>query len=173
MSEDLRHFLDRLRKFETTLPKKQPTKKGGDLDNYPDDILPFDVYRGKRTNITKIGDQINKAYYYGVWDGCAVLMRRLIEMLLVLAFKEHKIENEIISSDGKYFELSRIINAAKSNRILDLSQKTKEYLEPFRDKGNLSAHHIFYNAVKKDLELVQPMFRPLVEELLYKAGIIK
>ena len=175
MSEELNNFVAQLRKFETTLPKKPPIKKAEDLlsTSYPDDILPFDLYRGKRGNITKIGDQINKAYYFEIYDGCAVLMRHLIEMLLVLAFKEHKIESEIKGPNGNYYDLSGIISVAKTNLTLDLSRIAKDYLEPFREKGNLSAHNIFYNARKKDLEPYQPKFRALVEELLYKAGIIK
>lgn len=54
-------FLARLREFETTLPKIIPAKQRELilLESYPDDILPFDLYRGRRDNITRIGDQIN------------------------------------------------------------------------------------------------------------------
>jgi hypothetical protein len=175
MSEDLRHTLARLQELDKTLLKIIPAQPRvlEQRDVYQDDILPFDLYRGKRENITRIGDQINKAFYFGIYDGCAVLMRRLIEMLLVLAFKWYEIDNEIKGNDGNYKDLSIIINAAKSSPVLGLSQYAKEYLNPFREKGNLSAHNYFYNARKNDIEHYQPHFRALVEELFYKAGIIK
>jgi hypothetical protein len=138
-----------------------------------DDILPFDLYRNTRQNIERIADQINKSFSHEIYDGCAVLMRRLIEMLLILSYKEHKIDSEIRGNDENYINLSEIINKAVSSRTLDLSKSAKEYLDIFREKGNLSAHNHFHNARKKDIELVQIKFRHLVEELFYKAGILK
>jgi len=134
-------------------------------------MLPFDLYRNTRQNIERVADQINQSFHFGIYDGCAVLMRRLIEMLLILAFKHCGIEGEIRGSDGNYLQVSEIINKAITNPTLDLSRNAKEYLNLFREKGNLSAHNPFHNALKKDLELIQAKLRHLVEELFYKAGI--
>ena len=43
----------------------------------------------------------------------------------------------------------------------------------FKEKGDLSAHNPFHTSVKRDLELIQPKYRHLVQELFYKAGILK
>jgi hypothetical protein len=141
--------------------------------SFSDDMLPFDLYRGTRQNIEKVADQINKSFHFGIYDGCAVLMRRLIEMLLILAFKNYKLEQDIHDANGDYLQLSQIIDKAITDKTLDFSRNAKEYLDPFREKGNLSAHNPFHNARRKDLELMQPKFRHLVEELFYKAGILK
>lgn len=167
ISEKARNYLASLP--DDILGKKGKIHHNGD---FSDEILPFDLYAHTRQNIERIADQINKSFYYGIYDGCAVLMRRLIEMLLILAFKEHKIESEIRGSDGNYINLSSIIDKAVVNSTIDLSKSAKEYLDIFREKGNLSAHNHFHNARKKDLELIQPKFRHLVEELFYKAGIL-
>ena len=175
MTENFRELINRLREFGNTLPKLStpPEILRVPCDVYLDEILPFELYRGKRDNITRIGDQINKAYHFEIYDGCAVLMRRLLEMLLILAFKENGIESEILDADGNYFQLSDITKAAIQSRTLGLSRNAKEYLESFREKGNLSAHNPFHHARKKDLEILQPKFRHVVEELFYKAGIVK
>jgi hypothetical protein len=175
MTENYRELLVRLKEFGVTLPKTLASLKTPNVsdDIYSDEILPFELYRGKRDNITRIGDQINKAYHYKIYDGCAVLMRRLLEMLLIQAFIENGIESEILDSDGNYFQLSDIIKVAIQSRKLGLSRNAKGYLDPFREKGNLSAHNPFHNARRKDLEILQPKFRHLAEELFYKAGIIK
>jgi len=94
-------------------------------------------------------------------------------MLLVLAFKEHRIEKEIKDNNGNYIDLSIIVSVAKSSSVLDLTRNAKEYLEPFREKGNWSAHNYFFHARQKDIIPFQPHFRVLVEELFHKAGIIK
>jgi len=175
MSTEQSNLLHRVREFVASLPQDllAAEVKPPPSDVYGDDALPFELYRGTRQNIERIADQINKSYHFEIYDGCAVLMRRLIEMLLILAFKEHGIESEIRGADGNYSQLSGIIAQAVGNTTLDLSRNAEEYLEIFREKGNLSAHNPFHNARRKDLELVQPKFRHLVEELFYKAGILK
>jgi hypothetical protein len=140
---------------------------------FSDDMIPFDLYQGTRQNIERVADQINKSFAFGIYDGCAVLMRRLIEMLLILAYKNFGNEKDIRDVNGDYLQLSQIIDKAIADRTLDLSRNAKEYLDPFREKGNLSAHNPFHNARRKDLELMQPKLRHLVEELFYKAGILK
>ncbi|GAG84249.1 unnamed protein product, partial [marine sediment metagenome] len=97
----------------------------------------------------------------------------LIEMLLILAFKEHKQDADIRGMDGHYLPLHQIIDRAVQSKELDLTRNTQDYLDLFREKGNLSAHNPFHNSRRKDFELAQPKFRHIVEELLYKAGILK
>ena len=140
--------------------------------DFSDEMLPFDLYANTRQNIESIADQINKAFCCEIYDGCAVLMRRLIEMLIILSYKKNNLETEIRGNDGNYIKLSGIIEKAVANSTLDLTRNAKKYLDIFREKGNLSAHNPFHNSRKKDLELIQPKFRHLVEELLYKAEIL-
>ena len=168
-------YIHSVRKFLETLPREARVKprvlpvKG----DFADDIIPFDLYKGTRQNIEKIADQINMSFCFSIYDGAAVLMRRLIEMLLVLAFKGHKQDKMIRGSDGHYLTLNKIIGKAVQNEELDLTKNTKEYLGLFREKGNLAAHNPFHNSRRKDLELSQPKFRHITEELLYKANILK
>lgn len=68
-------------------------------EKYPDEIIPLELYKGTRQNIKSIADQINKSFHFGIYDGCAVLMRRFIERLLILAFKEIKQEDSIRGAD--------------------------------------------------------------------------
>lgn len=174
MNEDLksirgvRSFIDSLPSEAHLKPPKVPLEEA-----YTDDILPFDLYKGTRQNIEKVADQINKSFYYGIYDGTAVLMRRLVEMLLILAFKEIGQEDTIRDSDGNYLQLSQIITQAIPNRTLDLTRNAKNYLGLFKEHGDLSAHNPFYNCRQKDILNVQHKYRSLIEELFYKAGILK
>jgi len=174
MNEDLdyirnaRRFIDSLPSETVVKPRKAPPE-----ETYTDEILPFDLYRGKRQNIERIADQINKSFFYGIYDGAAVLMRRLVEMLLILSFKEIGREDRIKGSDGNYLQLSQIINEAVQNKALDLSRNAKNYLSLFKEKGDLSAHNPFHLSVKRDLELLQLKYRHLMQELFYKSQILK
>ena len=174
MNKDLEYILN-VRRFIESLPSETVAKprKAPPEEAYTDDILPFELYKGKRLNIESIADQINKSFFYGIYDGAAVLMRRLVEMLLILAFKEIKEEDLIRDSDGNYLKLSQIINEAVQNKTLDLTRNAKDYLGLFKEKGDLSAHNPFHISRRKDLELIQPKFRHIIEELFYKAAILK
>lgn len=161
-----------VRKFLGTLPeevRRSDVKRA--IDDYTDDIIPFELYRGTRKNIVCIADQINKSFFYGIFDGAAVLMRRLVEMLLILAFHKVKEEEKIKGGDGNYFQLAQIIREAEQNRSLDLSRNAKNYLGILKEKGDLSAHNPFHICVKRDLELLQQKYRHVIQELLYKAGV--
>lgn len=172
MSSDWREVHSRARQLLDSLPRSVLRPEGPSAaEDFTDDILPFELYEGRRQNIERIADQINQSFFFGVHDGCAVLMRRLMEMLLVLAFKEHKLEHKIRSTDGNYVQLSDMIAIASQDPTLDFTRSAREYLGIFREKGNLSAHNPFHTCRRRDLELAQPKFRHLVEELLHKAKI--
>lgn len=173
MNEDI-FETDNIRKFLQSLPSDVISIRPGiPVEEYSDDIIPFELYRNTRDNIVKIADQINKSFYFDIYDGASILMRRLVEMLLILTFKEIGEENNIKDTDGDYFQLSKIISEAVSNKHLDLSRNAKNYLNLFKEKGDLSAHNPFHLCLKRDLELLQPKYRHLIQELLYKSQIIK
>ena len=165
--------LQSIRDFNREIDELFPRTAREPSVDFPDDILPFVLYRNTRRNIESIADQINKSFHNGIYDGCAVLMRRLVEMLLILAFKEFKREDSIRGKDDNYLQLSQIINKAISSSELDLTRNTKEWLQPFKKRFDLAAHNPFYNCTKKDLQNIQHEYRSLTEELLYKAGILK
>ncbi|ULA66696.1 MAG: hypothetical protein LZF62_130040 [Nitrospira sp.] len=136
-----------------------------------DTFLPTSVVANTRGYIESLTAQINAAYEANVFDGCAVLMRRLIEICLIHAF-EHSIPTfNIKRPDGQYVDLAEIISHAKSSASLSLSKGTKACLDDFRVLGNFSAHKIYYNAKRADIKRVIFDYRAAVEELLYKAGL--
>jgi len=136
-------------------------------------ILPPELYDCGSTFIKNISQQINISYENKAYDGCAVLMRRLLEVLLILSYQYLKIDQVIKDNDNNYFLLEKIVNNAKSNSILKLSRKAKSSIDVFRELGNFSAHSIFYSCKKSYIEQVIPDFRLTIEELLYKSSLKK
>lgn len=138
-----------------------------------DTILPIGLYNNTRGYIESLSRQINSSYENNIFDGAAVLMRRLLEICLIHSYQNNDIESEIIDSNGNYKSMSYIINNAISNKILGLSTTTKSCLNEFRKIGNFSAHKIYYNAKRGDLKKFILDYRATIEELLYKSGIKK
>lgn len=137
-----------------------------------DVILPENLFMSTRGYIEKICKQINASYENNIFDGSAVLMRRLIELLLIEGYIYHNRLSEI-QDNNDLKNLNTIINYTVSNNVFNLSKSTKECLDDFRKLGNFSAHRIQYNCTKSEIKKVAMEFRVAVEELLYASHLKK
>jgi len=124
----------------------------------------------KRGYLTSLIKQINSSYKNNCYDACAVLMRRLFEILLILSYQELQIDNEI-KNNNQYIMLEGIVKNAKTNSKLKLS-RIKNDFDTFREVGNLSAHGITYIAGAKEINDIKLSYRAMLEELYNKAGLI-
>lgn len=135
-----------------------------------DSILPDSLYNNTRGYIEKLCMQINASFENNIFDGTAVLMRRLMEVLLILGYDNLNRLSEI--QDGSDLKnLNTIINYTVSNNVFSLSKDTKDCLDTFRKLGNFSAHSIQYNCRKPELTKVAMEYRVAIEELLYASGL--
>lgn len=136
-------------------------------------ILPEVEYKDAWGYIQALAKQINSSYEHNAFDGCAVLMRRLVEILLILCYRHMGTEDDIRDAAGNYQMLERIVTHAKGNRTLDLSRNGKESLDLFRELGNFSAHKIEYLCRREYIQPEIGKYRALFVELIHKAGIRK
>jgi hypothetical protein len=134
-------------------------------------ILPEIDYKNTRGYIETLAKQINNSYENNCFDACAVLMRRLVEVLLILAYRNLSIEATIKDAKGNYYMLEGIVNDAKTNSTLNLSRNGKSDVEIFRELGNFSAHKIEYTCKREYIRPEIQKFRALIGELLHKAGL--
>lgn len=136
------------------------------------ELLDEKKFCGHRGYLTKLVEQINCSYAHNCYDAVAVLLRRLMEILLILSFRNCGKEAEIKTLDNGYLPLNNIID--KSVGTLDLNAvKGKQKFDSIRNIGNFSAHKESYNATRKDIDDIKLDYRVLIEELYYKAGILK
>lgn len=138
---------------------------------HSDAVLPLALLAGTRGYLESLARQINVAFEQNLFDACAVLMRRLIEVLLIHSYEANNIVAAITLPDGSFKSLNSIIDDAEKNATLGLSKGAKSSLDTFRTLGNFSAHKIHYTARRGDLAPHTLPFRASVEELLYKSGI--
>jgi hypothetical protein len=134
-------------------------------------VLPPALYANSRGFIESIAKQINRSYEENIFDGCAVLMRRLEEVLLVLSYEHLKIEGAIKDTGGQYIALEGIVANAAGNSTLNLSRNSRKAIEIFRNLGNFSAHKITYTCKREFIKEKIDEYRALVEELMHKAGL--
>jgi hypothetical protein len=134
-------------------------------------ILPHSMVRGTRGYIERVVNQINGCYEKGWFDGCAVMMRRLIETLIVECFEHHKIDQKIKNAVGDFLYLGDLIDKTLQETAWNLGRNTKQGLPRLKNIGDQSAHNRRYNAHREDLDKVSNDFRVACEELLYVAGL--
>lgn len=134
-------------------------------------ILPPVAYDKTRGFIESLAKQINVCYEEHAFDGCAVLMRRLEEVLLIMSYQKLGIDSEIKDAAGNYKMLEAIVKNAQSNTTLGLGRNSKDMIELVREMGNYSAHQITYQCRREYIAEKIEGYRALVQELLVKAGI--
>lgn len=130
-------------------------------------VLPMSLMRNTRSYIEKVTYQINGCYEQGWYDGCAVMMRRLLETLIIETFEKFQIASRIKNSQGEFFYLSDLIAATLSQSQWNLGRSTKAALPRLKTLGDQSAHGRRYVAHREDVDNLQNGFRTVVQELLF------
>ncbi|MBU8580142.1 DUF4145 domain-containing protein [Bacillus paralicheniformis] len=136
------------------------------------EVLDEGLFLGKRGYLDKLIKQINNCYTNNCFDACAVLMRRVFEVSLILAYEHHQIQDDIKDANGDYLMLEKITKNALKNKTLNISRSRNEY-NSIRELGNFAAHKIKYNTRKKDIDDIKQTYRVCLEELYYLAGLLK
>jgi hypothetical protein len=144
---------------ETSPPRLQP-------------VIPHSLFRETRGYLEKIVFQINATYEVTSYDACAVMIRRLIEVLIIECFEAKGISNKIQNAAGEFLYLQDLI-AATLAEPWNLGRNTKGGLARLKTIGDQSAHSRRYNARREYIDEVIIDLRTVAEELLYVAGIRK
>jgi hypothetical protein len=126
-------------------------------------------------------NEINRAYTYGCYTACFVLMRKVLENLIVKILKEkypEKKEEHII----KYFDTNRRRNHDFNVLLKNLEKSSKDFYteenivkricelaNPFRETANEMTHSIYHIATKKEIDESKFQYTlDLIKELFQK-----
>lgn len=135
-------------------------------------VLPRAIVNNTRGYIERVVDQINGSYEKGWFDGCAVMMRRLLETLIIECFEAHGKSNNIKNpSTGDFLYLSDLIIKTLQEPAWNLGRNTKRALPTLKSIGDQSAHSRRYNAYREDIDKLIPDFRTVCQELIYLAQL--
>jgi len=135
-------------------------------------VLPRALAVNTRGYIEKVVDQVNGCYEKGWFDGCAVMMRRLLETLIIECFEAHKVAAKIKDPrSGDFMYLSDLIPKTLSEPSWNLGRNSKKALPSLKAIGDQSAHSRRYNAHREDIDKLITDFRIVCQELLYIAKL--
>ena len=162
--------IDLVKKLKSDAPKSfVPPSEGTRPSN--EFILPFALVRGTRGYIEKVVNQINGCYEKGWYDGCAVMMRRVLETLMIECFEKHGIDGKIKDANGDFLMLRDLITKTLQETTWNLGRTIKGALPRLKDLGDKSAHSRRYNAHREDIDKLSTDFRDVCQELLVIAGL--
>lgn len=140
---------------------------------YGSQIIPLNLFQNTRDFLLKVAVQINQTYEHSCYDACAVMIRRMLEMLIIISYEHYSIEQIIKDSAGDYMMLSGLLPKYINQNEWSLSRNTKKNLPYIKELGDFSAHKLNYNAQRGDIEKVLDKYhlRAVIEEMLYKSGL--
>lgn len=162
--------IDLVKNLKSDAPKSfVPPSEGTRPSN--EFILPFAMVKGTRGYIEKVVNHLNGCYEKGWYDGCAVMMRRLLETLIIECFEKHSIDFKIKDGNGDFFMLRDLITATLSEATWNIGRNVKRGLPGLKDLGDKSAHSRRYNAHREDIDKVSTEFRDACQELLALSGL--
>ena len=171
--------MDKLAKIALTIakdiqddvPKRgKPPAEG--LEAESEQVIPFSYVSGTRNYIEKVVNQINGCYERGWFDGCSVMIRRLIETLIIEAFEHHGIDSKIKNpATGDFYSLDDLIIKTLAEPSWNLGRVTKRVLPDLPNVGNLSAHNRRFNAHRHDIDDDIRNLRTVVQEFIGLADL--
>jgi hypothetical protein len=134
-------------------------------------VLPARLLENTRPYLEALALQINGTYQSGFYDACAVMCRRLLESLLLLAF-ERAAKGEVVrDASGDYRAFADIIGLASSNRHLKLPKGAGAVMGKIDYVGDLAAHHPTHTTRQQDIDAQRLGFARVISELVQLAEI--
>jgi hypothetical protein len=136
-----------------------------------DPVIYAALVRNTRGYLEKVAHQINGCYAEGWYDGCAVMVRRFIETLIIECFEAHQIQQKIKDANGDYFFLRDLVDSACSETKWTLGRNVRKALPRLKDIGDKSAHSRRFNAHREDVDKVIDDLREVTQELIELANL--
>jgi hypothetical protein len=135
-------------------------------------IIPGDWVQGSRRYIEQLVRQINGAYDYEFYDGCAALCRRLMESLIIDVYIASGRAHEI-QDNGVFFGLERLISTIRADRNITLGRNVPKTMDETKQLGDTAAHDRVYITPRQDIDDLKARYRRMIRELLDLAKIKK
>jgi hypothetical protein len=127
-------------------------------------FVPDEIIEDRHHVPKKILWEANRCFDTACYNGCAAMLRRLIETLIIGAYEHHGIGDKI-KKDGEYIEFGALIGKAAAEGAFKLGRDTKRVLPELKYFGDVGAHSRMILVRRPDLDRLHNQVRGAVEEL--------
>ena len=167
MYENLENVLNVARHIQDDVNETFKPPREGRMPR-TDQVVEFKLVEGTRGYIEKTVIQINGCYENGWYDGCSVLLRKLMETLIIEAYEYLQIDCKIKDSSDEYVKLEELISRAKAD--LNLGRDTKRVMDELKKLGDRAAHNRRFYTRRNNIEDRLIDVQTLVQEFTSLAG---
>lgn len=130
-----------------------------------DNILVINDFLTSRGYTQALARQVNGCYQTGMYDACAVMMRRLAEVLIIDAFEAKGLRDKIVSG-GNYQMMGGLIGTLISSKDFKVTRNAPKWLDRLKELGDNAAHSRTYVTKALDIDDFKGAFRNLISELV-------
>ncbi|MGN0961919.1 MAG: hypothetical protein ACI4PF_06970 [Christensenellales bacterium] len=131
-----------------------------------DELFPKSIFDKTRGYLVNISKQAINCYDLGLYDACAVMLRKLLEILIIECFERYKIDNKIKDKNGDFLYLKDLLKNLISETSWNIGRNQKSGFEKIKKFGDLSAHNRRYCANKNDIDNLKGDLRLCYQELV-------
>src|SRR5580692_3188788 len=119
------------------------------------------IQRGRRKpssgncSINAVSDMIpqaNGCWERGWYEGCALILRRLVETLIIELYHQRGWITDIKNNDDTFFQLQALVGKVCSDGRIGLGHSHKRGLNEIKKFGDVAAHDHRVKVRKPDLE---------------------
>lgn len=134
-----------------------------------EELFSLEILAGTRNYVVKLAEQAHGCYKRGWYDACAVMIRRLVEIMIIDCFERRHLSSSIKDGNDDYFMLEKLIAAFLAETTWHIPRPVKKHLPKLRDLkeiGDSGAHgrNIVSKArIDKLSEAIDYTFQGLVE----------
>jgi hypothetical protein len=129
--------------------------------------FPLELFTGTRGYLESIAIQTAACYDNQLFDACAVMTRKLLEVLIIEAFESYGISSKIKDNNDNFFFLSDLIDSFRNESSWNIGRNAKDSIPKLKKMGDLSAHNRRYFSRKPDIDKLKDDLRIVFEELLH------
>ena len=135
----------------------------------PGELFEIELVEGTRSYIEKLAPQANGCYQRGWYDSCAVMVRRVVELLIIDCFAQHNITTKIQNADGEYFGLSLLIRRFLEESAWHVPRSVRRHLPKLKDlkeigdKGAHGRHCVTRTEIENLAKATINLFQWLIE----------
>ncbi len=147
---------------------KIPPQRSKDLETHVPYFFPHAIVEKLPASVRSSIEQAAECYRTGMFEPCAVMLRKAIQNAIVLRFEMEGVVNRVLLANGDVLPLPKLLEKAQEARLIS-SQQGRELMK-VKWLGDTAAHSYSNTITREDVDGVLLIAR-LSLERIFTIGI--
>jgi hypothetical protein len=134
-----------------------------------DAFIDPNIFQGMPDYITRLVPQANGCWEREWYEGCVLVLRRLVETLIIELYHQRGWITDIRDKDNSFLKLQNLVDKVCGDGRISLGKHPKRGLNEIKKFGDVAAHDHRVKVRKSDLEPRRTDLRLACERLVFIA----